>query len=238
MKLNWNYIKAFALLVLVVFLYSFSVKRHAKRSIKSVEVNFSNGENLYVTENAVNKLLIVNSDSLKNVSKEILVLNKLESLLDKHEMIEDAEVYLSVDGTLGTQITQRKPIARVAGKKHYYIDARGKKMPLSTNYSARVPWVANISEKEIEEIYPLLKKIEEDEFLTKHVTSINHLQNGNYQLKLRTLNFDVHFGKITALTKKIDNFKAFYKKAHIDKKLDAYKSVNLQFENQVVCTKK
>ncbi|MDR6302068.1 cell division protein FtsQ/DivIB [Mesonia maritima] len=238
MKINWNYIKAFALLILVVFLYSFSAKRHATRNLKSVEVAFTNGENLYITENAVNKLLIVNPDSVQNVSKEILVLNKLESVLDNHDMIEDAEVYLTVDGSLGTLITQRKPIARVANKKHFYIDTNGKKMPLSANYSARVPWVSNISEKEIAEIFPLLKKIEKDEFLTKHITAIDRLENGDYKLQLRTLDFEVLFGKISAIERKVDNFKAFYKKAYIDKKLDAYTSVNLQFENQVVCTKK
>lgn len=238
MKINWNYIKAFALLILVVFLYSFSAKRHAARNLKSVEVAFTNGENLYITENAVNKLLIVNPDSVQNVSKEILVLNKLESVLNNHDMIEDAEVYLTVDGNLGTLITQRKPIARVANKKHFYIDTNGNKMPLSEHYSARVPWVSNISEKEIAEIFPLLKKIEKDEFLTKHITAIDRLQNGDYKLQLRTLDFEVLFGKISAIERKVDNFKAFYKKAYIDKKLDAYTSVNLQFENQVVCTKK
>jgi len=40
------------------------------------------------------------------------------------------------------------------------------------------------------------------------------------------------------LDKKISNLKAFYQKAKKDKTLYKYSKVNLQFENQVVCTKK
>ena len=52
------------------------------------------------------------------------------------------------------------------------------------------------------------------------------------------LDFEVELGKIENLEQKIKNFKAFYKKAMKDKKLNAYHRVSLQFDNQVVCTKK
>jgi cell division protein FtsQ len=44
-------------------------------------------------------------------------------------------------------------------------------------------------------------------------------------------------GQIKQLEKKISNLKAFYIKATKDKVLDKYSKVNLQFGNQVVCTK-
>jgi len=52
------------------------------------------------------------------------------------------------------------------------------------------------------------------------------------------LDFEIVMGTMDALEEKIKNFKAFYKKAMKDKKLDAYRSVSLAFNNQVVCTKK
>lgn len=238
MKVNWNYIKAFALLALLFFLYSFSAKRNTARKVDNVEIQFTNGDNLYVTETAVNKLLIVNKDTLAKLTKETLDLNKLEKLLDEHEMIEDAEVFVGINGKLGAKITQRQPIARIFGEQSYYIDVHGKKMPLSKNHSARVPLVAGISENYLEEVFPLATKITYDNFLKQHVIVINRKKSGDYILELRNLDFEVYLGKTSDLDKKIKNFKAFYKKAHKDKKLDAYKSVNLQFENQVVCTKK
>jgi cell division protein FtsQ len=52
------------------------------------------------------------------------------------------------------------------------------------------------------------------------------------------LDFEVLVGTLYNLEIKLQNLKAFYQKAKKDKMLDVYKSVNLQFENQVVCTKK
>ena len=46
------------------------------------------------------------------------------------------------------------------------------------------------------------------------------------------------FGVRENLETKLKNLKAFYQKAKKDMMLDVYKSVNLQFDNQVVCTKK
>ena len=57
-------------------------------------------------------------------------------------------------------------------------------------------------------------------------------------LKTRVLDFEIVLGNLDKLDKKINNFKAFYQKAKEDKSLNKYSKVNLQFENQVVCTKK
>ena len=57
-------------------------------------------------------------------------------------------------------------------------------------------------------------------------------------LKTRVLDFEIVLGNLDKLDKKINNFKAFYQKAKKDKSLNKYSKVNLQFENQVVCTKK
>ena len=55
---------------------------------------------------------------------------------------------------------------------------------------------------------------------------------------MRLLEFEVLVGTLENLDEKMKNLKAFYQKAKKDKVLDVYKSVNLQFESQVVCAKK
>jgi cell division protein FtsQ len=55
---------------------------------------------------------------------------------------------------------------------------------------------------------------------------------------MRLSEFEILVGYLENLDKKIKNLKAFYQKAKKDKVLDVYKTVNLQFDNQVVCTKK
>lgn len=238
MKINFNYIKAILVLSAVIFLYGFAEKRNNARKLSHVEVQFIQSENLYVTEETVNKLLILNEITLTSVDKETLDLNRVEKVLNNHPMIENAEVFLTMDGILKTRISQRRPIGRILGNKAYYVDRLGTKMPLSPYYSARVPILIGLSEKDINEVYPLLKYINEDPFLTQHITSITRLNKGLYQLEVRQMNFGLFFGKIERVGDKFNNFKAFYKKAMKDDLLNTYKMVDLQFGNQVVCTKK
>ena len=238
MKINFNYIKAILVLSAVIFLYGFAEKRNNARKLSHVEVQFIQFENLYVTEETVNKLLILNEITVTSVDKETLDLNKVEKVLDNHPMIENAEVFLTIDGVLKTIISQRRPIGRVLGNETYYVDRLGTKMPLSPYYAARVPILIGVAEKDINEVYPLLKYINEDHFLTEHITSITRLNKGLYQLEVRQMNFSLFFGKIERVGDKFNNFKAFYKKAMKDDLLNTYKMVDLQFGNQVVCTKK
>lgn len=238
MKINWNYIKTFLLLGVVFFLFAFAEKRNSTRILSEVNLHFTNSENLYLTEEAVNKLLIQNEVRVKSIGKEALDLNRVETLLEAHEMVENAEVYLTVDGKLGAEITQRKPLARVLASAPFYLDRQGLKMPLSEYHSARVPLVTGVRDEQLQEIHPLMDFITKDEFLTRHVTGLHRLPNGKYQIYLRKLDFVLMFGEVKDIELKFKNFKAFYQKALKDKKLDAYQKVDLQFGDQVVCTKK
>tara|TARA_Y100001968_G_scaffold88860_1_gene79915 strand:- start:3983 stop:4699 length:717 start_codon:yes stop_codon:yes gene_type:complete len=238
MKSKLGYIKFVLLLALMAFLYGFAEKRHSQRKLTGSEVHFTDNENLYVTVDAVNKLLIQNEEANENLGQETLDLNKVETLLNSHDMIENAEVFLRLDGKLSAIVTQRKPIGRAVGNTSFYLDKNGEVMPLSENFSARVPLMLGFDESNILTAYPLVSYIKNDSFLSKHITTIQRLENGRYELKLRKADFVVYFGEIKNIALKFNNFKAFYKKALKDKKLDTYKRVNLQFGNQVVCTKK
>ncbi len=238
MKHKLRYIKLPVLLILVAFLFSFAEKRNNARKISEIKVQFVGGENLYVTEEAVNNLLIQNDVAATDIDKEILDLNRVERLLNNHDMIENAEAFLSLDGKLQAKIVQRKPIGRIVGNSTYYLDKNGIEMPLSPYYSARVPLLLGVDSSAVEKVYPLVAYIQQDDFLTQHVTAIKRLAGNKFELQMRKLDFKVYFGKAENIALKFNNFKAFYKKAIQDEKLDTYKRVNLQFEDQVVCTKK
>ena len=239
MKVNYNYIKGLFLLVLVVFLYAFTNAKNADRIIDEPNVIFIGSDNLFLTHDNVSKLLILNQDGLKNKNKEIIDLNQLEFALNSNPMVKNAEVFMSIDGELSAQVEQKRPMARVHTNASYYIDDMGSFMPLSTNYSARVPLVTGVVYKnKLQKVYQIAKAIDEDLFLKQHVIEIHQDKNQDIQLKLRMFDFNVQFGDLKNLNKKINNFKAFYQKAIKDKTIHTYRSVNLRFDNQVICTKK
>ena len=238
MRVNWNYIKMPVTLILVVFLYAFTSGRNGVRKVSTPNVKFVGDNNLFITNETVSKLLIQNYPEVKNVSKETLDLNVLENALNSNPMIKSAEVYVAVNGTLNAKIEQKRPIARVSTNASYYIDDEGFYMPLSTNYSARVPLVTGYIEKnKLKNVYKVASKVNNDEFLKKNVFEIHQTINNIIYLKLRQCKFVVQLGNVKSLDKKINNLKAFYQKSLKEKTLNNYKKVNLQFDNQVVCTK-
>ncbi len=239
LRVNWNYIKVLILLLLVSFLFAFSSIRNNQRKVKNITVNFIGEDNLFITEAMVNKLLIQNQEDITNVTKEILDLNELELVLKSNPMIKAAQVHLTVNGEVRADVIQRKPIARVSTNTSYYIDDEGKFMPLSSNYTARVPLVTGFVDKNsLSNVFKIANKIYNDQFLKTHVVEIHQKRDETIVLKIRVLEFEILFGNLDGLDKKINNFKAFYQKARKDKSLNKYSKVNLQFENQVVCTKK
>lgn len=240
MKINWNYIKALFLLGLVVFLYGFSASRNQVQKVKEIEVEFEQGMNLFMTHEMVNKLLIQNGKTVKNQQKSVIDLHKLEANIISHPMVESASVFLTVDGLLKTSIKQRTPIARIINKNNsYYIDKQAKIMPLSINYSARVLLVSgNVTEEDNEAIHELVTKILNDEFLKKQIIGIEKVQPNEFVLLTRIGDQQIQIGEIENLDTKFKNLKSFFNKTMTDQTIDNYASINLEYNNQVVCTKK
>ncbi|GGK20829.1 cell division protein FtsQ [Yeosuana aromativorans] len=223
---------------LVIFLFAFATVRNETRKVSSIDIRFVGENNLFVTHETVSKLLIQNHHSVKNLSKETLDLNQLENALNSNPMIKSAEVYVTVNGAVKADIEQKTPIARVSTTESYYIDDEGFYMPLSSNFTARVPIVTGyVKKNNLKNVYTVANKVKNDDFLMKNVIEIHQNIDQTISLKLRQCDFIVQVGTINFLNKKINNLKAFYQKNLQDKTLNNYSKVNLQFDNQVVCTK-
>lgn len=241
MKRVIELLKFIALLSLMIFLFSFSQKRNANRKVSKLDVEFTDETSPFLDYNTVNKLLIQSPEGLSELSKEALDLRSMEHRLQENPMIRGAEVFVSVDGSLGARVELRKPIGRKSAGgtgADYYLDADGRKMPLSTVYSARVPIITGTSTTDFSELAPLLLKIRDDDFMNRAIVGLNQNANGEVELALRKNELKVFFGKPVDIDKKFQNFKAFYKKTKQDSTLYGYDKVNLKFESQVIATKK
>lgn len=238
MKSKLNILKVLLLLVVLATAMAFSNERNNERSLGETQVAFIGENDLFITQSAVSKLLIQNIEGAANKTKRIIDLNELESALKSNQMIRNAEVYIDIDGDLIAEVEQKKPLARVLADQ-YYIDDTGSKMPLSRNYSARVPLVTGVlaDSADVKLVYTIAKKVESDEFLKQHITEIQKAKGPSIKLRLRTNNIIVELGDTTELDKKFNNLKAFYQKAKKDKIIENYSKLNLRFASQVICTK-
>jgi cell division protein FtsQ len=233
------YIKSFFLLVLVAFLYGFGSYKNKARTVQDVEVEFANGDNLFLTHEMVNKLLIQKFGVVKNEAKSLINLHEFENVVSENSLVEHAVVFMTIGGSIKTIITQRTPVARVnTGSEVYYIDKQGLKMPLSNNYSARVLLVSgNILASDLPTVFELVKKIQRNEFLNNLIVGVQKSADEEYFLLTRLYNQRIELGKNLGLDVKFKKLEAFYNKAILAKEVGNYRTINLKYNNQVVCTK-
>ena len=237
--LKWTTIRLILMFALVLFLYAFTTRRNLNRKLVKSEVIFVGDNNNFLKQETVNKLLIENNQEVKTIAKEEVNLNQLEKSINQQEMVQKCEVFLSIDGILKAQVVQKTPIARCfTGLDSFYIDYEGHTMPLSSNFTARVPIVlGEINKKNRAKLAAIFKIIYNDEFLKQNIIGIQILPNEDLIMTNRNFNYQIEFGKIINAEKKFKNYKAFFQKAILDSSLTKYKNINLKFTQQVVCTK-
>ena len=240
MKLfSWANIRLVLMFTLVIFLFSFTSKRNEERKLAKSKVIFLNDSVTFIKHEMVNKLLIENKRDASSIQKDKLDLNKLEKSINSNPMIEKSEVFVTIDGVLKAVVKQKTPIARVFNDEgSFYIDYQGNIMPLSDEFTARVPIISGeISKENKGDFDKLLRFVYKDDFLKKNIIGIQILPDGSLKMMNRNFDYEIEFGKIVNVKRKFSNYKAFFQKAVLDSSLQNYKKINLRFIQQVVCTK-
>ncbi len=239
-KIPWLSIRLIGILVLGMFLFSFTKKRHEQRKFSKVLIKIDQEETLLITENTVNKLLIENNQHVFKVLKEKLDLNKLEVLCAKNPMLLESNIYKTIDGKLVVKVRQKKPIARFQDSVlDCYVSNDASQIPLSDIATARVPIVTG---KEslvwTKEMVEMLGYINNDSFLKQHITAIKLESEQQIYLQNRYYDFVVEFGSWHQYKEKFLKYKAFIMKAKDENILENIEKINLKFQQQVVCTNK
>ena len=223
----------------LVFLFIFSNQRNTQKTINKIDIQFESEESYFLTHEIVNKLLIQNNERVQKQAKSVIDLYKLEEQVLENPYIEKASLFMTIDGTLNSFIKQRQPIARIfTGNSSYYIDSQAVKVPISENYSARVPVISGISnEKEVSSLIVLLNRIVDDNFLSKEIIGIELRAQNEYMFTVRSGNYRINFGDLNEIDSKIKKLKAFYSKVFLDSTIHKYKTINIKYHNQVVGVK-
>ncbi len=238
-RFNWITIRLLLMFGLVIFLFSFTSNRNGNRKLANSKVIFVGENEPFLKQETVNKLLIENNRDASAIRKDKLDLNKLEKAVNSNQMVEKSDVFVTIDGVLKAVVKQKTPVVRVFdGHRSFYIDYKGNTMPLSANYTARVPLVLGvINKKNSEALAELFRKIHDDAFLKKNIIAIQIMPNGSLKMLNRNFDFQIDFGGTINVDRKIRNYKAFFQKAIVDSSLYKYKKIDLRFTEQVVCTK-
>lgn len=182
-------------------------------------------------------------------------------ILSNMPLVEHACAFSGVDGTLNISIRQRKPIARVVTKTgySYYLGEQGHILPLSAEFTARVPVVSGdiyywpqsnkpltidslvlksgAQSTMLDEVYKMVTHIHNDKILSCQIEQI-HVNKNEFELIPKIGTHVIEFGSIVNMENKFLKLKVIYYKGFSNLGWNKYSRVNLKYKNQVVCTKR
>ncbi len=174
--------------------------------------------------------------------------------------IENAEVYTTIDGKIGIEIEQRVPIVRIFNRNGYsfYIDENGYQMKVSEKYFPRLlavtgyvnDEITDLSAREIalnpdkrksfkmDEIFKLVRFINKDKFWNAQIQQIDITQSGEIELIPTAGDHRIIFGTLENMEGKFNKLFIFYKEGLSNTGWENYKTVNIKYKHQIICTKK
>jgi cell division protein FtsQ len=128
------------------------------------------------------------------------------------------------------------------GKPDFYVDSTGKIMPVLEKYTARVLLITRESDKQLpdfkkydRELLNVIKFIYHDKFLKAQITQLEINQKEEVLLYPQVGNQIIQLGKLDNWEDKFKRLKAFYQRILPLKGWAAYKKINLEFNNQIIC---
>lgn len=166
----------------------------------------------------------------------------LERELAKHPLIDQVECYRTPSSKLFIEVSQRIPILRVMSSRgdDYYIDNKGTIMPHSTKCAAHVAIATGQVDKPfaLKELYPFALFLQKNSFWKAQVEQIHVLSNHRVELVPRVGEHLIYLGSLNQFDHKLERVQQFYEKGLNKVGWNKYSRINVEFGNQIICTKK
>ena len=249
------------LLLSVVILTGFINHTIKEEKCKAIVIDITDQERYgFISEGDITDLL--NNDFNTPISQKIRDIStfEIEKKLLNHQAVQNAEVYISIDGKLNIKIWQRKPILRVFNKHgSFYIDEFGKIMPVTKKFTAHVAVASgnidipvneiqkfqqekvaktNLDTSLYNDLFELARFIESNPLWNAQIEQLYVNKDSEFELIPRVGNHTIVIGEVHDLENKFKKLQLFYRKGLSKTGWNEYKEINLKFKNQIVCTKR
>ena len=254
MKKVFNIIFWIIILSCIIYALYFVNERQSNTKCTEFTINIDNNfsEPMISVKNIrkeINKII----DTLQGEKISNIPIKKIEKVLNKNPFIEKADVFSTLKGKLQVNILQKHPIIRITNTKNksIYIDKNGSVIPAGKSSPARV-LIANgnistplgiVSDtnlfryKTLKDIFEIAKYIHYNKFLKAQIEQIYITKSGEFELIPKLGNHIIKFGNINKMEMKFKKLIAFYINGNTNDDLIKYKTLDLKFKNQVVCSK-
>lgn len=230
---------------------------------QSIQIHFLDSLK-FVSEDEIKSYLDSKCGPLVGKKIDSLELYRIEDVLDSRSAIMKSEAWTEVwtegenekHGVLNISITQRAPVVRfLHSEGGFYTDRDGFIFPLHSSFTADVPVVkGNIpvrigngykgeapdeeSRMWIRKVIDLVSMIQRSKAWSGRFSEITVDANGDIVLKASEGKESFILGKPDNLDEKLSKIERYYSQIRPNVGEDYYKSVNLKFNNQIICRQK
>lgn len=236
-------------IILISISFGFSIKQSQQLKCSGVKVDITDSiREKFLRSDDIRQWVNRNYPTIFGQPLGSLNLRKIEDGLRKLQSIEVVEVYPNVDdngvrsfGVLVVKIEQRKPVFRVDGAGHaFYMDKFGKVIDWSPRFTPRVLIVGGVVSSDFarKKLLPLVNFINNDAFWSAQIDQIYVNAVGDLSMIPRVGEQLILFGDPEDFQIKFRNLKALYTEGFKNGGWSIYKTINVGFHNQIVCTKK
>ena len=216
------------------------------RDVKAEVLLLEKGNNLILPEDIV-KTVVKKFGPLEGLPIDMVDMRGIEQFLSTSPYVREAYVFLGASGTLTLSIRQRMPIMRVVDNHgtHWYIDADTVRMPVSRNFTARVPLVngdfpatQDLKTWPVQSLFEITMMLQENEFMGSLIDQIYFESKERIWLVPRIGPSKILIGNTNELDDKVERLQKFYKKALPSTGWDTYAYVDTRFAGQIVAKKR
>ncbi len=215
-----------------------------------------NGEDGFVDYEKTHEMILKICDTVNNNQIFMIPVDSVVNSLKANPWTLNVDAEINLESVLDVEITECNPIMRVYNNKgkSVYIDSEGNVFPTNNDYVMRLlvgngdvnfpsDKFGNIKDEvyentDLPEIFLLMKEVLADDYSRSCVKQIYKDKKKNYIFSLNSTNIIVIFGDVNNIKEKLTKMQDFFDKMQGNPEMDKYKEVNLNYKNQVVCTKK
>lgn len=221
-------------------------------AVRPVVKPLAENANLVEPEELLELLSASFTKPLDQLTLSDIDVERVEEILEAQAFVGEAEAYVDADMVLNITIEQRIPLLRIiaANGQNYYLDLEGVKLPLSANYTVRVPvvtgqvavWSDDFMGKpdaQLRQLFELGWLLRRDPFLSALIEQIEVTDKGELTLAPKVGDQVIHLGRYhRELTPdRLRRLKIFYGEGLPYEGWRKYRSFDLRYADQVVATK-
>jgi cell division protein FtsQ len=225
---------------------------------EGIEVEFVRGaDELLITEDFVRQTILDVSDQIVGQNLRQVNFDQLEDALNEIPFLNHVVVYTTIDNQLKVRVTERKPIARLIDEngKSALLDSEGFLLPVSRVSALRLPVftgdfklekrlvesnmhaVDSLASPEVGKAFEMGELIFADSLWKAQFQHLSFESNGDLIAFPQVGNHTIIFGS-DRFEEKLEVLRIFYREGMSQESWNKYKSINLKYKDQIVCTKK